>query len=390
MEPKQLYRTMEAILDEVEGGASAEKLAAALVPRVLETMGPSLGIVSAHVYRREEEVLDLLGEWGASAPDLRRGLEERLGGASRDATREYPWAEKTEAGFAGVVPLDREFTVLMALLFDRSDESGGSGGGGAGRLYFLAALHHALGQHLRRRDLESTLEQARAIQMSLLPPARPSFCGYDIAAACVPALSVGGDLYEFIHLDTDTLAFAVADAAGHGLPAALQARDVTTGLRMGVERDLRITRTVEKLNRVIHDSGLVSRFVSLFFGELEGNGSLTYVNAGHPPPLLLDGSGFHPLTIGGMILGPQPGTAYKLGFAHMDRGASLALFSDGVIERQGIDREFGIGGVKRWMTDWAEGPADQAVADLLVRLRASGGREEFRDDVTVVYLRRPR
>ena len=89
----------------------------------------------------------------------------------------------------------------------------------------------------------------------------------------LPARVVGGDLYDFLPLDADTLAVTIADAAGHGLPAALQARDVVTGLRIGVERDLKIPRTVEKLNRVIHRSGLVSRFVSLVFGTSSRTGT---------------------------------------------------------------------------------------------------------------------
>src|SRR5204863_805654 len=127
-----------------------------------------------------------------------------------------------------------------------------------------------------------------AIQLSLLPNGHPSFGDFDLAAKSLPAQPVGGDVFDFIHIDRDTLGIAVADSSGHGLPAALQARDVVTGLRMGVERDLKLQRMVEKLNRIIHRSGLVSRFISLIFGELEKNGNFSYINAGHPPGLLRD------------------------------------------------------------------------------------------------------
>ena len=79
----------------------------------------------------------------------------------------------------------------------------------------------------------------------------------------------------------------LADASGHGLPAALQARDVVIGMRMGQAEDEKITATVSRLNRVIHRSGLASRFISLFYGELEETGNMAYVNGGHCPPLLL-------------------------------------------------------------------------------------------------------
>jgi len=63
-------------------------------------------------------------------------------------------------------------------------------------------------------------------------------------------------------------------------------RDVVTGLRMGIERELKIAHVFTKLNQVIHRSRLSSRFVSVFYGELEADGNLVYVNAGHQPPIL--------------------------------------------------------------------------------------------------------
>ena len=183
----------------------------------------------------------------------------------------------------------------------------------------------------------------------------------------------------------------MADASGHGLPAALQARDVAMGLRMGAERDLKITRIVEKLNRIIHRSGLSTRFVSLIFGELEVNGNFAYINAGHPPALLRDERGFHELSVGGLFLGPVANSLYKLGFAHLDRGGLLVLYSDGVVERGAESgRPFGAHRLREWMDDWREGPGDRAIAELLRRLKDYDLGRPLEDDVTVVYVRRPR
>jgi sigma-B regulation protein RsbU (phosphoserine phosphatase) len=261
----------------------------------------------------------------------------------------------------------------------------------AQRTLWLSALQHALGERLQRRELEDLVEQARVIQTSLLPASPPKFVDFQIAATSLPARVVGGDAYDFLPLDDDTLALAIADASGHGLPAALQARDVVIGLRMGVERDFKITRMVEKLNRIIHSGGLASRFVSLVFGELERNGNLSYVNAGHPPPLLCDDRGLHELTVGGLVLGPDATTRYKLGFAHLDRGAALLLYTDGVIEHgTGHGEPFGAERLGAWLAQWRDGPAEAAVADLIERLREHGKGEAYEDDITLVYVRRPR
>ena len=146
---------------------------------------------------------------------------------------------------------------------------------------------------------------------------------------------------------------------------------------------------VERLNRVIHQSGLSSRFISLFFGELERNGNLSYINAGHPPPLLLDTRGVRELNMGGMLLGPDPLAAYKMGFVHVDRGASLVAYTDGVIERENDEGElFGLEGLRAWLSETAQTPAEDAVAELLHRLSEFGQSRPFEDDVTILLVRR--
>ncbi len=263
---------------------------------------------------------------------------------------------------------------------------------GASRAEFAAALNSllfAMRQHLEKSELHDLIEQARAIQLSLLPPAACEFAGYDIHAESFPASSVGGDLYDFLPVAPGTMGLAVADASGHGLPAALQARDVAVGLRMGVERDLKLVAAIEKLNRVIHRSGLTSRFISLFFGELEANGNFAYVNAGHPPALIMDERGIHELGVGGIVLGPDPDASYKLGFTHVDRGATLVLFSDGVFERGTTwGNEFGMARVRKWLKESRKLSSKDAVDDLMKRLDEHAPKKPFEDDVTVMVVKR--
>jgi hypothetical protein len=389
LEPKQLYKRLEAVFDGLEPHGSSEHVATRLAPRVLDKLGRPLGISTAHLYQRATSDLSLKARWGQGRPDLSGELARRLIPAETRDIRELPWVGETAGGRVGLVPMSEDDALLMALFV-----------ADPGELHVaptptqltsvLTSFHYAFGQHRKRRDLEDLFAQARAIQLSLLPHGRPRFGDFDIAALSVPAQSVGGDLYDFIHVDHDTLGIAVADSSGHGLPAALQARDVATGLRMGVERDLKLQRVVEKLNRIIHRSGLVSRFISLIFGELEKNGNFAYINAGHPPGLLRDRRGFSELSVGGTLLGPQHDATYKLGFAHLDRGATLAIVTDGVLER-GVESGdmFGDARLRAWMDGWPAGPAHDAAADLVDRVTHFGGGAPMEDDLTVVYIHRP-
>ena len=333
--------------------------------------------------------MKILERWGPGRPDLGAELTRRMLSRETRDIPDLPWAGETAGGRVGLMPASDDDALVMALFL--ADPGSLQGAPSSTQLTsVLTSLQYAFGQHRRRRELEDLFAQARAIQLSLLPGGRPSFGDFDIAAVSIPAQSVGGDLYDFIHVDRDTLGIAVADSSGHGLPAALQARDVATGLRMGVERDFKLQRVVEKLNRIIHRSGLVSRFISLVFGELEKNGNFTYINAGHPPALLRGPRGLSELSVGGTLLGPQPDAIYKLGFAHIDRGATLALYTDGVIER-GVEsgEMFGAERIREWMEAWPAGPAHEAADDLVRRVTAYGDGAPLEDDLTVVYVHRP-
>jgi sigma-B regulation protein RsbU (phosphoserine phosphatase) len=395
IESKAFYRKIERAFAGSDNARTRDRFAEGFAPRLFEHLGGALGLEAVHLYERRGGLLATAQHWGVHRPDIGAELSSRgaLNGSTRalagdDVIKELPWVGETSAGRTGVFAVGTLDGPLIAVF---PGEAGGLRAAPT-RAELLSALNsivYSIRQRLERGRLEDIFEQARAIQLSLLPPGRHEFAGFDVFASSTPAQSVGGDLYDYLRVDDETLGLVVADASGHGLPAALQARDVATGLRMGVERDLKITIMVERLNRVIHQSGLSSRFISLFFGELERNGNLSYINAGHPPPLLLDSRGVRELSVGGMLLGPDPLAAYKLGFVHVDRGASLLAYSDGVIEREDAGGQiFGRERLGDWLGATLHMPAEDAVGDLLVRLGEFGGGRPFEDDVTVMLVRR--
>jgi len=402
IESKAFYRKIELAFAGSDRARTRERFAAKFAPRLLEHVGGSLGLLAVHLYERRSGRIVLAKRWGEERPDVAQELAHRLvpgagpqngtpapatnGGA--DAIRELPWVGETSAGRTGVFAVGTLEGPLIAV-FTATADGARTVPTRAELLSALNSIVYSVRQRLERGRLEDLFEQARTIQLSLLPRGRREFAGFDVFAASTPAHSVGGDLYDYFGVDDETLGFAVADASGHGLPAALQARDVATGLRMGVERDLKIAIMVKRLNRVIHQSGLSSRFISMFFGELERNGNLSYINAGHPPPLLLDTRGLRELSVGGMVLGPDPEATYKLGFEHVDRGASLIAYTDGVIEREdAAGDDFGRERLGQWLRATDRLPAEDAVGDLMQRLADFGGGRPFEDDVTVMIVRR--
>jgi sigma-B regulation protein RsbU (phosphoserine phosphatase) len=208
----------------------------------------------------------------------------------------------------------------------------------------LNIIRLAITQKLRDERMREVMEEARRIQASILPRHLPHTGDFEIAARSVTAEIVGGDFYDVITLADGLFAVVIADATGHGLPAALQVRDVFTGLRMGLSREFKLTATVERLNRIIHRSRLATKFVSLFLAEIHANGTLLYCNAGHPPTLLIHSDGLtERLQTGGLIIGPTPAATYDIGVTQMEPGDLLVLYSDGVVEARasGSDEEYG-------------------------------------------------
>jgi sigma-B regulation protein RsbU (phosphoserine phosphatase) len=253
----------------------------------------------------------------------------------------------------------------------------------------LGILRLAVDQKLRQDRYVSALKEARNIQMSILPKRALRRGELEIAGFTTPAELVGGDYFDFISISDRIQGVAIADASGHGLPAALQVRDVYTGLRMGVERDFKITRTVERLNRIIHESRMTTRFVSLFYGEIEQDGNLMYVNAGHPHPLHFHGTSVTPLVQTGLVLGPSATATYSRGYRLLEKGDALLLYTDGMVEAHDEKgEEFGVGRLIGAFLDLRNLPCDEIARALIKRVAEYAGGGEPEDDRTVVVVKR--
>ena len=263
-------------------------------------------------------------------------------------------------------------------------------------LFSLGILRHSVNQKIRRDRMEGIFEEARKIQASILPRRVPQYGDFDIYGRSEPMDAVGGDFFDYIPVTEKILGLAIADVSGHGLPAALQVRDIYMGLRMGLARDFKIVRTVERMNRIIHKSTLTSRFVSMFYGELELNGVFIYVNAGHPPPFHISAAGtVRYLEEGGPVLGPLPDASYERGFVIMKPGDMLVFYTDGIIETQGRDeqgRNLGEYGIERLLEVARERQGETArevVEAIFASVESFGGNCQQEDDRTVMVVSHP-
>jgi sigma-B regulation protein RsbU (phosphoserine phosphatase) len=261
--------------------------------------------------------------------------------------------------------------------------------------FALNTIRASLDARLVDARVRGSFREAAEIQQSLLVEEPPEFAGYDLAARSVAADEVGGDFYDFEGFGSDMLGVSIGDASGHGLPAALLVRDVVTGLRMGIEKELKVAHVFEKLNRVIHRSRLSSRFVSVFYGELEADGNLVYVNAGHQPPILFfrEPQPGKPsemeLSIGGTVIGPLPEAHFRRGFAKVHPGEVLLMLTDGIFERHDKAGEFfGVDRVRAIVRELQDRPAQAILDRLFDAAFAWGEGRPWEDDATIVVVKR--
>ena len=250
------------------------------------------------------------------------------------------------------------------------------------------AVRAQLNFQLHINAMTSDVEQAAMIQLSLLPSTPPLIAGYETAARSQPAGILGGDFFDFSVLDDDFFTVAVGDAMGHGLPAALLVRDVVTGLRMGVEKEMRMAEAMQKLNRVIHRSTLSSNFVSLFFAQIESTGNILYVNAGHPPPILVHGSQAKWLQPTGMILGAVSDAQFRRASANFEPGGVLVLCSDGAVERRRGGEEFGMPRLEETVIRHQHEKAAVILDRIRQEITLFGDSSAFEDDVTLVVIKK--
>jgi sigma-B regulation protein RsbU (phosphoserine phosphatase) len=393
---KNVEHLVEAIEDADDVAATVHMVADAAISQFRDP----LGLYGGRIYRREGDEFVLQGTFG-EAKEVPVGLRVPADyGPIRELIQKRTlYMEENDP------LLDRELEAHLGVQQFVAIEVGDKdyilsfnvapGYDKSSILFSLSILRHSINQKIRQERMVDALRDARRIQASILPRGNPEFAGFDICGRSIPLERVGGDHFDFISMTDKIMGLAIADVSGHGLPAALQVRDIYMGLRMGLSRDYKIVRVVERLNEIIHLSTLTSRFVSMVYGELEASGNFVYVNCGHPPPFRLAADGKEKLLErGGIVLGPIPDATYERGFVKIRPGDLLVLYTDGIVEGMGREaggqaEEFGLERLIEVARENRHGSAKDVIQAILDRLEVFSSGAAAEDDQTLVVVKRP-
>ncbi|MBK7218244.1 MAG: SpoIIE family protein phosphatase [Candidatus Promineofilum sp.] len=253
-----------------------------------------------------------------------------------------------------------------------------------------ARLHRVESQGQR---MERELQQARRIQMSLLPGAYPQLPGYDFAAAYESAREIGGDLYDFIDWPNDPtrVGLLIADVSGKGTAAALFMAHSRAMIRGAAQTQPGPAATLATANVQIARDNHAMLFVSAFYAVLDAaDGRLTFANAGHNVPLVRRADGrVDEVMSRGMVLGIMDDMTYDEAADTLAPGDILLLYTDGITEAMdAAGNLFGKDRLVEAVRHATPATARHLIDAILAAVRAYVGDTPQADDLTIVTVKR--
>ena len=254
-------------------------------------------------------------------------------------------------------------------------------------------LVRTMQERLDHAAMQRELRLAHDIQMSMLRRTEGWFADRTdlrIAALIEPARQVGGDFYDAFLLDRDRLVLAIGDVAGKGISSALFMVRGLTLLRSPATQWVSLEQTLHEANRILAQDNEAAMFLTLFMAELDlRTGVLDYINFGHTWPIVRSPTGqvaFQEVTPG-VMFGLMPDAKGGAGRLHLQRGATLLVYSDGVTEAEdAARRQLGSQGLRATVaTADTDDPAAlvRAVADAVSH---HAGTAEQSDDITLLAV----
>src|SRR6202163_327086 len=239
-----------------------------------------------------------------------------------------------------------------------------------------------------RQRMEQEINIARDIQQALLPRDFREFPHLAVSGINFPCLSVGGDYFDVFPLTDNRTAFLIADVSGKGLGAALlttMLQGALSGMTLGTDP----ARVFNHVNRFLCDHSEVGRYATMFFGILDQEGHLEYINAGHPSPFLIRrGIAEEAFTEGSYPVGLVQEAEYVTAHVKLEPGDTLILFSDGVTEAMDPGEDlYRVPRVREVLTGQSDCALDKLQKSILESVENFAKGAHQADDLTLLIVR---
>ncbi|MCF8240960.1 MAG: PP2C family protein-serine/threonine phosphatase [Melioribacteraceae bacterium] len=242
---------------------------------------------------------------------------------------------------------------------------------------------------LEKQAIERDLETARIIQKNLLPREILQPEGYQISAYSESAKQVGGDYFDLLkNADNETI-FAMGDVSGKGITASLLVANSQAYLKSISKLNLPIHEATGLLNDLVEESTVSGTYITFFWGTLNSKRELTYVNAGHNPPLLIRNGEIRKLDKGGLILGMlKTMMPYESETIQLQTGDYIITFTDGVTEAMNsAEEEYSDEKLEEICCGLKNESADEAKELILNDVKNFTAGFEQSDDLTLLIIK---
>ena len=276
------------------------------------------------------------------------------------------------------------------------------------------SLEKLLQEQKERQKLQNELVIAQEVQAQLFPKEISQLATLEVHGFCRPASTVSGDYYDFLTVDADRMLMAVGDVSGKGISAALLMATIHSAVRAYCREGMPILREavsagngggritaglpgaeistatmLSLLNRQLYESTPMEKYATLFLGYYDAHeGSLTYSNAGHLPPVLLGHNGsLRKLDRGGTVVGLFDDVNYEETSVSLRDGEIFLAYSDGVTEPENDYGEFGEQRLIELVWENRDLPLTKITEIVIAAVDDWIGANAQPDDVTLVLAR---
>ena len=243
----------------------------------------------------------------------------------------------------------------------------------------------------QKASIESELNVASSIQMSMLPSVFPNREGLDMYASMTPAKEVGGDLYGYLLID-DSLYFCLGDVSGKGVPASLFMAQVTRLFRTLANQQMPPAEICTRMNDALSgDENPTNMFVTMFIGLVDlKTGHLSFCNAGHNPPIIGGGEshGDFLKMLTNFPIGVLPDLEFQGEEISSIKGRPLFIYTDGLNEAENMENDqFGDDRLLDILRNTHFDSARQVIETLAAEVEHHRGGADPNDDLTMMCLR---
>jgi len=263
-----------------------------------------------------------------------------------------------------------------------------------------ASIQRLMQESQEKLRLESELKIAHEVQTQLFPQQAPELPGVKMFGICRPARGVSGDYYDFLRLGHERVGLALGDVSGKGIFAALLMASIQSAihaqfydgrgtLEASALTPISPAELLLRLNRQLYENTPEGKYATFFYAVYDARShTLTYSNAGHPPPFLFRRDGLLRLDQGGTVLGLFPDVHFQQGQIELHAGDLLLAFTDGMTEPENsYGEEFGEERLVEVVREAIDSPPEFLAEQIYRAVTDWTGSSDLQDDMTMLYLK---